>query len=61
MTDAFDDVLEGALNKADAAINDGPYKKAMRDLLSKSIADIKETVPAASYSDYTRLDRKSVV
>lgn len=55
MTDEFDAALEAALDAADKAINEGPYKKAMRDLLSKSIAEIKESVPSVSYADYNRL------
>lgn len=55
MPDDFDDELERALQAADAALNEGPYKKAMRDLLALSMAEIKESVPSVSYADYSKL------
>ena len=55
MTDDFDKDLEDALNAADAALDKGPYKKAMRDLLTLSMSEIKSSVPKASYADYSKL------
>ena len=55
MTDEeFDIALEQALLTADQAL-DGAYKKSMRDLLALSMADIKSTIPLASYDDYSKL------
>ena len=55
MADDFDDDLNNALNSADDALNKGPYKKAMRDLLKLSMDEIKETVPSVSFADYSKL------
>lgn len=55
MADDFDDELNNALNAADEALNKGPYKKAMRDLLKLSMDEIKETVPSVSFADYSKL------
>jgi hypothetical protein len=55
MTDEeFDDVLRQALESADAAL-EGTYKRAMRDLLALSMAEIKSSVPTVSYIDYSSL------
>jgi hypothetical protein len=55
MSDDFDKDLEAALDAADKALNEGPYKKAMRNLLALSMAEIKSAVPKASYADYSKL------
>lgn len=55
MSNNFDEDLEALLDAAHSALNKGPYKKAMRDLLSLSMDDIKSTVPNVSYSDYSKL------
>ena len=55
MSDDFDTELEAALDAAEKALNEGPYKKAMRDLLALSMAEIKDAVPKASYADYSKL------
>ena len=55
MSDDFDADLEAALDAAEKALNEGPYKKAMRDLLALSMAEIKDAVPKASYADYSKL------
>lgn len=55
MSDDFDKDLEAALDAADKALNDGPYKKAMRDLLALSMTEIKSSVPKVSYLDYSKL------
>ena len=55
MSDDFDQELEAALEAADIALNEGPYKKAMRNLLALSMEEIKGTVPKASYADYSKL------
>ena len=55
MSDDFDKDLEEALDAAEKALNEGPYKKAMRDLLALSMAEIKGSVPKASYADYSKL------
>ena len=54
-TGTFDEDLEEALDEADRALNEGRYKKAMRDLLKLSMNEIKETVPSVSFADYSRL------
>ncbi len=55
MADDFDDDLEKALKAADEALDKGPYKKALRDLLALSVDQIKETIPSVSYADYSKL------
>jgi hypothetical protein len=55
MTDDFDKDLEAALDAAEKALNEGPYKKAMRDLLALSMTEIKSAVPKTSYADYSKL------
>lgn len=55
MSDDFDKDLEAALDAADKALNDGPYKKAMRDLLALSMTEIKSSIPKVSFSDYSKL------
>ena len=55
MSDDFDKDLEAALDAADKALNAGPYKKAMRDLLALSMTEIKSSVPKVSFSDYSKL------
>lgn len=55
MPDDFDADLEAALDAAEDALNNGPYKKAMRDLLALSMSEIKDTVPRASSADYSKL------
>jgi|SRR6267143_6046592 len=55
MPDDFDEKLEAALDAADKAINEGPYKKALRNLLALSMEGIKDAVPKASFSDYKKL------
>ena len=55
MSDDFDEDLEAALEAADKALNEGPYKKAMRNLLALSMEEIKSAVPKASYADYSKL------
>ena len=52
---SFDDDLQDAFDAADKALESGPYKKAMRELLNKSMDEIKQTVPKASYADYSKL------
>jgi hypothetical protein len=55
MSDTFDDDLAAALKAADDALNKGPYKKAMRDLLALSMEEIKSAIPTVKYSDYSKL------
>lgn len=55
MSDDFDKDLETALDAADKALSEGPYSKAMRDLLTLSMGEIKNTVPGVSYVDYSKL------
>lgn len=55
MTNDFDKELEAALDQAEKALNEGPYKKAMRDLLALSMTEIKSAIPKASYADYSKL------
>ena len=55
MSDDFDKELEAALEAADKALNEGPYKRAMRTLLALSMAEVKSAVPTASYADYSKL------
>lgn len=54
-TDDFDTMLTAALDAADIALDEGKYKKELRALLSLSMAEIKLSVPKASYVDYSKL------
>jgi hypothetical protein len=54
-TDDFDTLLNAALDAARKALDEGKYKKELRALLSLSMADIKLSVPRASFADYSTL------
>lgn len=55
MDDDFENALEKALDDADAALRRGKYKQSLKALLSLSMGDIKQSVPKASYADYSKL------
>lgn len=55
MSDDFEKDLETALDAADKALKEGPYGKAMRDLLALSMGEIKISIPRVSYADYSKL------
>lgn len=52
---SFEDELNDALDAADRALNEGPYKKAMRDLLKLSMEEIKKSIPSVSFADYSKM------
>ena len=51
----YDSKFADKMEFANKALNQGPYKDALRHMLALPISQIRQTIPKASYSDFNKL------